>query len=70
MTTMQPILDLAATKPWSNFQFDVKNVFLHGGLKKKKKVYVTTSPGYAVPNTMYVCRLRQSLYRLKRAPHA
>jgi hypothetical protein len=63
------VLALAAQKWWSQFQLDVKFVFLHDELNEE--VYVEQPPGYIVKeeeNKVY--RLRRALYGLKQALRA
>jgi len=69
MTTVRAIIVMAAAKGWSLHQMDVKNVFLHGDLQEE--VYMEQPLGYVDqthPNL--VCRLKEALYGLKRAPRA
>ncbi|WVZ84521.1 hypothetical protein U9M48_031548 [Paspalum notatum var. saurae] len=59
MTTVRALIAVAS--------LGVKNAFLNGELREE--VYMQPLPGYFVPEGM-VCRLRRSLYGLKRAPQA
>ena len=48
-------------------QLDVKTAFLHGELEEE--IYMKQLEGFVVPGKeQYVCRLKKSLYRLKKAP--
>jgi hypothetical protein len=63
MTTIHTLIDVASICEWSFSQFDVKNAFLTDELHQK--VYMQPLPKYSIPKGM-VCRLRHSLYGLKR----
>jgi hypothetical protein len=60
-------LAIAATKGWEVHQMDVKNAFLHGDLSKE--IYMEQPYGF-IHNSYLVCRLKKSLYGLKKAPRA
>ncbi|XP_029127133.1 uncharacterized protein LOC109798946 isoform X2 [Cajanus cajan] len=66
MTTIQTILAIAASKSWPLHQMDVKNAFLHGDLKEE--IYMKLPSGMTTSSLNNVCKLRRSLYGLKRAP--
>lgn len=58
---------IAVTRSWPIHQLDVKNTFLHGGLKET--VYMHQPPGFVdsrFPN--HVCLLQKSIYGLRQAP--
>ncbi|KAI4313349.1 hypothetical protein L6164_026335 [Bauhinia variegata] len=65
MMTLIPILAIAASKGWSLQQMDVKSVFLHGNLKEE--VYITPPSGLFYAPSSGVCKLKRSLYGLKKA---
>jgi hypothetical protein len=63
------LLSLAANLDWPLYQFDVKNVFLHGDLEEE--VYMNVPPGYiATFEIEVVCKLQRALYDLKQSPRA
>ena len=70
INTIRVLLSLAANLDWHLQQYDVKNAFLHGDLKKE--VYMSLPPGYDAPRTSgsVVCRLKKALYGLKQSPRA
>jgi len=69
MTTIRAIIAMAVTKGWSLHQMDVKNTFLHGDLQEE--VYMEQPPGYVDQTCInLVCRLKKTLYGLKKAPRA
>ena len=65
-TTVRLLLQIAAAKRWELHQMDAHNVFLHGDLKEE--VYMKMPPGFQDPDPTKVCRLRKSIYGLKRSP--
>ncbi|CAL2255956.1 unnamed protein product [Prunus armeniaca] len=69
LNTMHVLLSLAANRDWPLLQFNAKNAFLHGDLKKK--IYMDLPPGIPVTSKEgVVCKLRKSLYGLKQSPRA
>ena len=67
--TVRPILSLAVSQNWPLRQLDVKNVFLHGTLKKE--VYMAQPQGYIDSSHPHsVCKLHKSIYGLKQALRA
>jgi len=67
--TIRVLFSIAANKNWSLHQFNVKNAFLHGDLKKE--VYMEAPPGFCEDfqrNEVY--KLKKALYGLKQSPHA
>lgn len=67
--TIRLVLHLAVSRSWPIKQLDVNNAFLQGTLTDE--VYVTQPPGFEDPEKPHhVCRLRKSLYGLKKAPRA
>ncbi|GKB22844.1 ribonuclease H-like domain-containing protein [Tanacetum coccineum] len=59
------LINLAVQSGWTLYQMDVNNAFLYGDLNEF--VYMTLSPGYFPTNETKVCKLNNSLYRLKPA---
>jgi Reverse transcriptase (RNA-dependent DNA polymerase) len=67
MSTVRTLVSLAVNDGWKLYQLDVKNVFLHGDLSEE--LYIEISSGFGTNQTICkVCRLRKSLYGLKRSP--
>ena len=66
MTMVWKMLAIIASRSWPLFQFDVKNMFLHGDFKEE--VYTRLPPGFPKISKGVVARLKCSLYRLKQAP--
>lgn len=65
--TVHLILSLAFSKRCIIRQLNVKNVFLHGDLQEL--VYMKQSSGFVHPDyPNHVCRLKKSLYSLKKVP--
>ncbi|KAB2630265.1 hypothetical protein D8674_007784 [Pyrus ussuriensis x Pyrus communis] len=60
--------EMLALQKNNTWEFDVKNVFLHGNLEEE--VYMDFPPGYSAGRNTGVCRLRKSLYGLKQSPRA
>jgi hypothetical protein len=66
MTTIQVLLSLAASYGLLVHQVDVKTIFLNGELDEK--IYMDQPDGFVVKGEeQKVCKLRKSLYGLKRA---
>jgi len=62
--TIKVLFSIAANKNWPLHQFDVKNAFLHGDLKKE--VYIEAPPGFSEDfQRNEVCKLKKTLYGLK-----
>jgi hypothetical protein len=56
LNTMRVLLSPAANLDWPLHEFDMKNMFLHGNIKKK--VYMEISLGYIIPSSIeIVCKL-------------
>nr|GEY53796.1 putative ribonuclease H-like domain-containing protein [Tanacetum cinerariifolium] len=69
MDTIRVMLSVASNQGWPIHQFDVKNAFLHGELKKE--VYMKALPGFLEHfKPREACRLKKSLYGLKQSPRA
>ncbi|BBG95254.1 HXXXD-type acyl-transferase family protein [Prunus dulcis] len=69
LNTVCVLLSLAANHDWPMLQFDVKNAFLHGDLKKE--IYMDPPPSIPVTSKEgMVCKLRKCLYGLKQSPRA
>ena len=69
VTTVRVLLAVAAAKGWHLHQMDVKNAFLQDDLEEQ--VYMIQTPRFLSEwNTLAICRLKKSLYRLKQAPRA
>ena len=69
MTTVRAVIAVAPSRGWIMHQMDVKNAFLHGDLQEE--VYMDQPPGYVDPGyPNYVCRLRKTLYGLKKGSRA
>ena len=63
------LLSMTTMHSWPLFQFDIKNVFLHGDLAKE--VYMKQPPSFiAQGESGLVCKLRRSLYGLKQSPQS
>lgn len=67
--TIRTILSLAMSQAWPIHQLDDKNAFLHGDLHET--VFMHQPPVFVDARfPSHVCRLRKSLYGLKKAPWA
>ena len=63
------LLSMVAMCFWPLYQFDIKNVFLHGDLAEE--VYMEQPPGFVAQGEFgLVCKLRRSIYGLKQSPRA
>ena len=66
---MRTILCLAASLKLQIYQFDVKSIFLKGGLGEE--VYVSQPEGFVIQGSeTRVYRLKKALCGLKQAPQA
>jgi hypothetical protein len=68
MSSIRLVLSLAASHKWEFNQMDVKSAFLHGDLKEE--IYMEQPLGYVHNDSSLVCRLKKSLYGLKKHPRA
>jgi hypothetical protein len=70
INTIRIFISIAANRDWPLQQFEVKNVFLNRDLEEE--VYMDLPPGvnYSFSHRTEVCRLKKSLYGLKRSPRA
>jgi hypothetical protein len=67
MTSIRTILSLVEVEDLHLEQLDVKTTFLHGDLEEE--IYMQQPQGYEVKGKEnLVCRLKKSLYGLKKAP--
>lgn len=64
MTTIRCLLTITATKQWVLHQMDVSNAFLHSDLDED--VYMKPPQGYKTTHPNMVCRLKKSLYGLRK----
>jgi hypothetical protein len=68
-TSIRTIIALAANMKWKLHQMDVKTSFLNDVIEEE--VYIEKPQGFQVEDKKsHVCRLKKSLYRLKKAPRA
>ncbi|GJY44059.1 ribonuclease H-like domain-containing protein [Tanacetum coccineum] len=66
MVTIRCILSIDVSNNRSLFQLDINNAFLYGDLNED--VYMTLPESYSDIGDKRVCKLVNSLYRLKQAP--
>jgi hypothetical protein len=67
LSTLRFLLGVVAHEDLELLQLDVKTTFLHGDLNEE--IYMEQPQGFASPGREHlVCRLRKSLYGLKKAP--
>jgi hypothetical protein len=67
MDSIHLALAIETSKGWEFHQMDVKNYFLHGDLLEE--IYMEHPQGF-IHKSFLVCRLKKSLYGLKKAPRA
>ena len=67
MDSMRLALATVASQGWEVHQMDVKNAFLHGDLSKE--IYMEQPHGF-IQDSYLVCKLKKSLYGLKKASRA
>jgi hypothetical protein len=62
------VMILPAIRGWKSVQCDITAAFIHAFLKPEEVIYVHQPHGFKMKED-HVLRLRQSLYRLRQAPH-
>ena len=65
MDSIRMVLAIVASKRWEVHHMDVKSAFLHGDLEEE--IYMKQPEGF-IDDPSLVCRLRKSLYGLKKSP--
>lgn len=69
LNSVRVLISIATNKGWPLYQFDVKNVFLHGDLAEE--VYMWLPPGFLPSSSKgKVCRHKKALYGLKQSLRA
>jgi hypothetical protein len=68
MNSIRLVLALVASHKWEVHQMDFKFAFLHRYLQEE--IYMEQPLGYVQNDSILVCRLKKSLYGLKKAPRA
>ena len=66
MTSVWCFLAVTVAKGWALHQLDINNAFLDEDLEEE--VYMKLPAGFKCNNATNVCRLKQSLHGLRRAP--
>eukprot|EP00253_Pinus_taeda_P007619 PITA_07619 len=66
MNSVRLVLSLIASFKWEVHQMDVKSAFLHGDLHEE--IYMEQPIGFIQIDSSLVCRLKKSLYGLKKSP--
>eukprot|EP00253_Pinus_taeda_P031385 PITA_31385 len=66
MNSICLVISVVASFKWEVHQMDVKSAFLHGDLLEE--IYMEQPPGFIKTYSSLVCRLKKSLYGLKKAP--
>jgi hypothetical protein len=67
MDSIQLTLAIVTAKGWEVHHMDVKNAFLRDDLSEE--IYMERPQGFMQDSSL-VCRLKKSLYGLKKAPRA
>jgi len=68
-TTIRSLILLVATMGWNIHQMDVKTTFLNVTINEE--VYIEQPQGFEInQRETHVCRLKKSLYGLKKTPRA
>ena len=65
---MKVLLSIAANLDWPLQQLDIKNAFLNSDLEEE--VYMDTPPRFEEKFGSKMCKLKKSLYGLKKSPRA
>eukprot|EP00253_Pinus_taeda_P010618 PITA_10618 len=68
MNSIFLVLSLATSFKWEVHQMDVKSAYLHGDLHEE--IYMEQPPSFIKIDSSLVCRLKKSLYGLKKAPRS
>eukprot|EP00253_Pinus_taeda_P014749 PITA_14749 len=68
MNSICLVLSPTTSFKWEVHQMDVKSAFLHGDLHEE--IYMEQPTGFIQTNFSVVCRLKKSVYGLKKAPRA
>ena len=69
LNTIQVLFYLAANQDWPLHQLDVKNAFLNGNLEEEVYMEIPSELETSFNNNR-VCKLKKSLYGLKKSPRA
>ena len=69
IASIRLLLSMDAMRSWPLFQLNIKNALLHRDLTEE--VYMEQPPGFITQGEFgLACKLRRSLYGLKRSPRA